>query len=142
MISVRQLHTIATYEKLNHILRHGTSPVIAHNTAIVRWNDDSISVHLHGHRIVNVHEDGSVMIRSAGYQTTTTKQRLNQFIPNRFTVYQDKRVWYVLVHHNVILSSGTLSVKYERIPFVDGMTLFPDGTVSLPGSYVSHAEAS
>ncbi len=85
---------------------------IDNNTYLERRGDDAIAVKLHATDIVTFHRDGRVTINSGGWQTVTTKDRLNNYSPLR--VYADKGVWYV--------SDGEKTVVYE-----DGLTTDTEG---------------
>ena len=66
----------------------------------------------HGTPVVAVHADGSFTLKTEGWQTATTKHRINQFAPFRGSdgLYQKNRQWFLRlrgVHH----------------PFVEGMTV-------------------
>ena len=62
--------------------------------------DYGIAVRLHGHVIAELHtEDHILWITDAGWQTTTTKSRLNALLrgitPGRACVYQKDYVWHL-----------------------------------------------
>jgi len=65
--------------------------------------DDSFYLKLHGNTIAVLHEDGTLMITDAGWQSVTTKERLNGLIneylgyPNCIGkgIYQKNFVWYL-----------------------------------------------
>ena len=72
---------------------------------------ESYAIRLHSTDVVTFKKDGRIVLDSGGYQTMTTKDRLNTYAPAR--VYQDNGVWYV-----------------NGEPFADGFTIHPDGTTS------------
>ena len=55
--------------------------------------DDSFYLKLHGNTIAVLHGDGTLMITDAGWQTNTTKERLNG-LPN-VNIHQKNFVWYL-----------------------------------------------
>lgn len=65
--------------------------------------DGSVGIMLHSTYVVKIHPDNSATLNSGGWQTVTTKDRINQYSPVR--VYQRDYQWY--------LNDGT--------PFKDGM---------------------
>lgn len=77
-------------------------------TRIVR-RGPSIAVQYHTTDVVTLHPDGSVTLKSGGWQSVTTKKRMNDF--SSAYVFQDKGVWYARTHR------GT------RIPYYDGMRI-------------------
>jgi len=74
------------------------------------------SITLHGNEIVRIYRDGNEYSH-AGWQTRTTKERLNNCMANHY-VYQRNWVWYV--------NNGWENDHYE---FVNGMFISRDGTL-------------
>ena len=83
----------------------------------VNYNDSTncSSVYLHGHQIATVdHNTNSVKLDSCGYETTTTKSRLNAILEEvkyGCNVFQKQFEWFV-------------SYKDQTESFWDGMILF------------------
>ena len=78
------------------------------NTAVVHLNDEKMTteVYLHGNKIAEVDED-SLTIFDGGYQSKTTKQRLNALIDgfcNAVTdgVFQKNYQWFVKDNDQVV----------------------------------------
>ena len=89
-----QMQTVGTH-KTNIVTLEGLTSVIYHNTAVVQFNRDKI------------------ILNSDGWETATTKTRMNQASYQYslgFDVYQVDFSWYV-------------NYKGETIPFKDGMIL-------------------
>ena len=86
---------------------------------------------LHDTDIVELveHPEGiAIILDRGGYYTATTKRRMNQYISQRgWFVFQKKRKRYV---------EGMVSRRGLRGAFIfvykDGMTLYPNGSVSFP----------
>jgi len=76
---------------------------VGNNTYAYILLDGSVAIELHGTKVVVIHPDDSVTLNSGGWQTSTTKDRINKYSPVK--VYQKKYQWF--------LSDGT--------PFQDGM---------------------
>lgn len=74
----------------------------------------SIAIKLHNTDVVTYREDGSIVLNSGGWKTSTTKDRINEHSPVRLS--QHKGVW----------TFGYGSLVHT---FKDGVTLKPDGTV-------------
>jgi len=87
------------------------SLVIGNNTKLVRRAGGSISVLLHGNRIVTYRQNGDVQVSSAGWKTSTTKDRLNRYTDSSTDVKQDDFEWYVMRGDS-------------RVDFSDGMTVY------------------
>ena len=96
------------------------------NTEVINfYNDDKqlvvTSVYLHGNLIAEL-TDTDVTIFDGGWQSNTTKSRLNA-ICNAFCVtgegvFQHKFEWFI---HKFVGQAGTSKV-YNTIPFVSGYT--------------------
>lgn len=91
---------------------------LANNTYLNIREDGGYAVRLHSTDVVIFYQD-RIVLDSGGWQTVTTKDRMNGFSP--FMVYSDSGVWYV----------RTGSQDY---PFADGITFHNDGTVTGAGS--------
>lgn len=77
---------------------------------------DAVAVLLHAHEIIRwehhrFHEDPpQVAIRTCGYPTTTTMNRINEYLPDGWRLYRESKIWLISDSH------GTY-------PFLDGMYL-------------------
>lgn len=98
--------------------------VIGHNTRIERaGNDDAtIRIKYHGNTIVTYTTE-SVSYSSCGWRTITTKQRINEFLPDGWHVWQDRGEWYLGHGWN----------DKSRYVWADGITILTDGTVTNAG---------
>lgn len=83
-----------TYESASKLLASSKSGLkkIGNNTYLHKV-DGGIGVRLHSTDVVVIHEDGTYTLDSGGWQTVTTKARINEFSPAR--LWQHKYVWYV-----------------------------------------------
>ena len=88
------------------VLNGRTSVRIGHNTWLEKANCDEFVVRLHRTNILVFYPDGDVRISTDGWETVTTKDRLNQLLPIGMRICQVKGEWYI---------NGT--------PFRDGMLL-------------------
>lgn len=104
------------YESMEELFNSARDPVtgkpIDNNTRLVRENDETLALTLHGHKIIYYHSDGSITLDSCGYRTRTTKERINEYTP--FMIYQENFIWYVRLENK------------DEI-FEDKMVLCPDG---------------
>lgn len=66
---------------------------IGNNTYAEIEYDNSVSIRLHGTAVVRFYPNGLVKLNSGGWQTSTTKDRINKYSPVK--VYQKKHVWYL-----------------------------------------------
>ena len=89
----------------------------AGSNTTVRYNDstDCSSVYLHGHQIATLdHKNQALKLSSCGYQTNTTKSRLNAILDEidyGCKVFQKNWNWYFRSNNN------------QTVDFTDGMIL-------------------
>ena len=83
----------------------------ANNTLEYQCENGDRGVQLHDTEIVRINTDGDITLDSGGWETLTTKERINQFLPNR-TLYQKDYTWYIWNRKTD-----------ETIEFYDGMTI-------------------
>lgn len=84
-------HTEATKMVLGK--RNKGERKIGNNTYAYIENDGSVSIELHGTKVVVIYPNGLYKLNSGGWQTSTTKDRINKYSPVK--VYQKKHVWYL-----------------------------------------------
>jgi hypothetical protein len=91
------------------------------NTTVTHEGDVAI-VHLHGNKIAEI-GDNSVTLYDGGWQTATTKSRINAILNEHGIkgecVFQKNFKWYV---HKFVGQAGSSKVFVEK-DFVDGMIL-------------------
>lgn len=85
--------TPKNYAEALAVLAGRGSVRLGNNTYLELDSVECIVVRFHQTDIVNFFADGRVMLRTGGYHTATTKERINQFILS--TVYQKSRNWFV-----------------------------------------------
>lgn len=82
---------------------------LANNTYLVVRDDGGLGIKLHATEIVIFYND-RIELNSGGYQTVTTKERMNRF--TQFSITQKNFIWYV-----------------DGLPFKDGITFYNDGRI-------------
>ncbi len=86
---------------------------VGNNTYAYIEYDGSVSIELHGTKVVVIHPDDSVTLNSGGYHTSTTKKRINQYSPMK--VYQKNYTWYL--DNGTEFEDGTIVTQdYMIIP--------------------------
>lgn len=102
------------YNEANGILqgRNQESKKLDNNTYLIRIND-YIAVKLHDTNIIEFHADKTVLT-SGGWQTKTTKDRLNTY--SGFRISQESGKWSLITDNS-------------RYPFKDGITILNNGKV-------------
>jgi hypothetical protein len=88
--------------------RNKDSRKIGNNTYAEILNDNTVAIKLHNTYVVKIRDDGTYTLNSGGWQTATTKDRINQYSPVR--VYQRKFEWFV-------------TINGKEYPFIDGMVV-------------------
>ena len=97
------------------------SKIVANNTVMYHRKDGTSVYRLHQTDIMEMHPNGDVLLNSGGWQTVTTKDRMNNLSTRtQFKIWQKSRVWHV-------------SVGGQDYLFQDGMIIHPDGTVTGAG---------
>lgn len=105
--------TVHSFATARRFLNGKDQRKLANNTTVIRLSDDAIGVKLHSTIIVEYYDDGRVILRSGGYHTRTTAQRINQLLPPGAGVFQKDYTWYV-------------SIRGETREFHEGITLMDD----------------
>lgn len=95
-----------TFDDAKKIIKNRQTKKIKNNTYLVKIDEETIGVKLHATIVVKIHKNGAYTLNSDGWQTVTTKQRINEYCP--IQVYQKRFRWYV----------GT-----EEHPFFDGIVV-------------------
>ena len=108
-----------TYENAMDLLYRGRNgkKKLTHNTYL-HETQDGVAVKLHNTDIVTIHRDDTYTLNSGGWQTVTTKARINEFSPARLG--QDMGIWYLYVGQGAGWSK-------ERVPFHDGIKITANG---------------
>lgn len=119
------------YFILAEILNGRRSRAIATNTTLAREDNDDITVTLHWTKVLTFHPNNTVTLDMNGWNTVTTRARLNLFAPDgdiTFSVYTKqyaprlttRRKAYKIYHGARVTDWG--DVIFDG-PFVDGMTI-------------------
>jgi hypothetical protein len=89
---------------------------LGNNTwGVIHANGD-VGIILHSTEVVTIHTDGTYTIRSGGWRTVTTKDRICKYCP--YYVTQRKWEWFVGYYDG--------DRHHDVIPFEDGMRLSHD----------------
>ncbi len=81
----------------------GDGKKLGHNTRLVK-RGNAFAVVLYRTDVVTIHSDGTFTLKTGGFLSNVTKDRLNKFGPVK--VFAKKRVWYA-----------------GEVPFTEGMTV-------------------
>jgi hypothetical protein len=81
---------------------------VGNNTYARILENGDVAIRLHNTDVVTINPDNIVTLKTGGWQTSTTKDRINQYSPVR--VYQEKYQWFV-------------TIDGKEYPFVEGMVV-------------------
>ena len=68
---------IRSFQSALNVLNGKNARKIGNNTILKRYDNDTIAVDLHYTDIVTYHRDGRIIVNTGGYNTNTTRHRLN-----------------------------------------------------------------
>lgn len=94
MASATIQYNIHSYHDAVAVLKSRGRKKIGNNTYLVRLSPERIGVKYHNTYIV-MFEARCALYTSGGWHTYTTKDRLNQLLPNGWGIYQKKYHWYL-----------------------------------------------
>lgn len=83
-----------TFDRLDFILGDNSKKRIGNNTLAHRTND-TITIKLHNHRIVELFSREKIVFNFSGFPTLTTRDRINQFLPSGIGVFQRNHIQYL-----------------------------------------------
>jgi hypothetical protein len=106
---MKTIARVINYADARDFLGNRLSRKIAHNTYVELRGGNTFAIRFHQTDVVTYHPDGQIILNTGGWQTVTTKARLNTFSPAR--VYSDRRQWFV----------STSNCQHR--PFFDGMNV-------------------
>jgi hypothetical protein len=109
----------SSYSEAVKMLGDRPERTIGNNTQLRRQSDGSIALTLHWTDVCRYWSNGDIGLRANGYQTTTTKDRINKALAGRGRVYAQDFAWYYAP-----------AFDWDHpVPFVDGMVICADGSV-------------
>jgi hypothetical protein len=112
--------TINSYQTAKEFIRRGRAHTIRRvpgirSTAVQILATGEIAVKYHGTVVVLYCQDGSIVLNSGGFRTSTTKARINSFA-NVF-VFQRKFVWYLEPGKIFVDGMRIGVIRQQMIPF-------------------------
>lgn len=82
-------------------VQYVTKKKVANNTVLYTRPNGNKVVRLHRTDIVEFDRGGRIILRSGGWKTPTTKDRINMFLPRSIYLSQMKKKWYVVINKEV-----------------------------------------
>lgn len=83
---------------------------LGYNTRLIRRDENAIAVQYHFTDVVTFHRDYATLVAN-GWETTTTLQRLNAYMPIG-RLYQENFTWYVAAYGETVEFSDGLRLPY------------------------------
>jgi hypothetical protein len=99
------------------------------NNTRVRQDAKAIVITLHSTEVAHVRPDGSITLNTGGWQTVTTKDRLNKVLAlagGHWRVWTEKSLWML---HYFTPGDFTENRPIPSYAFADGVTVWPDGRI-------------
>lgn len=109
-----------TWIEWNNFIMKGRDKVrrpISNNTYVRRKENNNIAIKLHQTDIIVITPRDSIILNTGGWMTVTTKERMNTFTRRGISVWQENKIWYLVVDQ-------------EQYNFADGITITRNGKVS------------
>lgn len=102
------------YERMKHNYEHKVkeSGVHTYLYPIGGTPASAFALRYHWTDVVTAYQDGRVVLTSGGWRTSTTKERINRYLPVGYVLYQQKKTWW-------------LSTPDGTVEFEDDMVLQP-----------------
>ena len=72
-----------------------SSKKVKNNTRLTTYTDGRRVLTLHQTDIITWTPDSKIILNTGGWHTTTTKSRMNEFLPGYIRVYQKNYKWYI-----------------------------------------------
>lgn len=109
--------------------------IIDRNTLEVFYKDGSRAIRFHHTDIITWMLNGDVILNSGGWQTSTTRERINKYV--KLQIMQRDHVWWIFPEWADIIWNPK-SPNFTGIKFYDGITF--DSNLNLIGELKVHNE--
>ena len=90
------------------------SKLVKRNTRLTEYVDGSRTLRLHATDIITWKPDGKIILNSGGYDTKTTRARLNEFLPDGISIFRKRGETFL---------KNSLKYPDEILKFTDGVEL-------------------
>lgn len=84
-----------TYAEARDLMPADGARAVDRNTLIIDMPDGSIGLKFHRTVILRYNPDGTTTVDAGGYRTSTTKERMNQALPEGFRIFAKGGTWFV-----------------------------------------------
>jgi len=111
--------TATTFDELDELLGNRDSRKLENNTYAERLGPGVIGIRLHGTHVV-ILSATRVVLNTGGWSTVTTKDRINKYLPQLWSVTQKNYEWSLNLY---VCTNGDGRVRVVHVPFYDGITI-------------------
>jgi hypothetical protein len=84
---------------------------IANNTYLQRRGNDDIAVRLHSTDVVTFHKNGDITVSTGGWNTVTTKDRIQRYTPSSWRVWSESGYMFIRTQAGEWNFNGSVRVK-------------------------------
>ena len=116
-MNVYHIETTETnFDELMDFAKTRRARKLAHNTWLivdVEKPEEGIAIQYHRTEIVTFYSDGSIRLNTNGHTTSTTKERMNAFLPKGITIFQSCFAWYVVTEEGTFEFEDGMVVSYD-----------------------------
>ena len=113
-----------SYEDCQEIWKNSKRHKMANNTYLIQYEKaDYYAIRLHSTDVMTFDPDGGVTLHTGGWETVTTKERINRYLPEGFGVFQQNFKWWLSDHRR----GWDRELRYS---YRDGMHIDRNGDVS------------
>lgn len=88
------MNYLKALKELDNKKRYKDYKRISYNTRLIRDSESSISLQLWNTKIITWHSNGSIEINTGGWETNTTRSRLNDYLEN-YSIYTNRGTLYI-----------------------------------------------
>ena len=102
------------YQEAVTLIKNRNSKKLANNTYLLKDGENFV-IRLHETNIVTITPKNHYILNNGGWQTVTTKDRMNRYLP--CNIYQEKGLWYLsgsLYYNNMELNRNGNPVKPRK----------------------------
>lgn len=125
--------SLNTYSEADALLGKRASKKLENNTYLVRSGPDTISVRLHNTHIITFDRNGGrVHLSTGGWNTVTTRDRLNRYMPAWAHLYSESEFLVLCIAPRGKAFDWRTAKRY--LWGCDGLTLNPNRSVSGAGA--------
>ena len=104
---------------------------VGNNTAKITYDDGSVAYRLHKTDVITNNPDGTVTLDTGGWATSTTKDRMNTYLPEGYGVSQKQGVWSLVKDGEIVSEIGHDPLTFDP---TSGKVMDPNIIVTSPNA--------